>query len=190
MTRCMFSGCSVQAQSGSIKCAAHRNRTKCEVHNCPNQAYARGRCVRHGAKRNCAVKHCQLNRRFGPHCSKHADETQKKHCQVEGCPNQSHSRGKCVRHGGGQLCKAEECSRHARLGGYCSRHSVFLSVATIPLGPPSTIPDWLDLAILQDLLSDATTTIIHGGCNRCWGQPTRLNLTEYTEKYCIYSMDF
>ncbi|KAH9117596.1 hypothetical protein LEN26_012572 [Aphanomyces euteiches] len=156
MARCMFQGCSLQAQVGATKCAGHRNRTKCEVHNCPNQAYARGRCVRHGAKRNCAVEQCDLNRRFGAYCSRHADDTHKKLCLVEGCSNQSHSRGRCVRHGGGQLCKAEECSRHARMGGFCKRHSVFQSIETMPLGAPPSKPDWLDLAILKDLLTDET----------------------------------
>ncbi|KAF0738524.1 hypothetical protein Ae201684P_019323 [Aphanomyces euteiches] len=158
MTQCMFNGCTLQVQEGSTKCSAHRNRTKCDILNCPNQAYTRGVCVRHGAKRNCAVSQCQLNRRFGSYCSKHADATQKKQCETEGCKNQAHARGKCVRHGGGHLCKADGCHRHARLGGFCSRHSVYVTISRMQLGAPKAKPDHLDLAILQDLVSDVSAT--------------------------------
>ncbi|KAH9135379.1 hypothetical protein AeRB84_019193 [Aphanomyces euteiches] len=154
MPECLFNGCIVQAQEGSKKCAIHRNRAQCQAIDCYNQSYARGLCVRHGAKQTCVVDQCARNRRYAEYCSKHADNTLKKRCQVDGCRNQSHSRGKCVRHGGGHLCRANGCYRHARLGGYCSRHSIFLSLSTIPLGPPSKRTDWLDLAILEDLLSD------------------------------------
>ncbi|KAG9405232.1 hypothetical protein AC1031_004340 [Aphanomyces cochlioides] len=108
------------------------------------------------AKKNCAIEKCQYNRRFGSLCSKHADATQKKYCDVKGCTNQFHARGKCVRHGGGCFCKSTGCHRHARIGGFCTRHAELS--ANIPLGAPLAKPDMLDWAILQDLLEDARNT--------------------------------
>ncbi|KAH9108458.1 hypothetical protein LEN26_008154 [Aphanomyces euteiches] len=149
--RCMFTECPHFAIEGSTKCMMHRNRTKCEEPNCPNQAYARGRCVRHGAKKNCAISKCQYNRRFGRYCSKHADETQKKRCDVQGCEKQPHARGRCVRHGGGRHCQAEGCRRHARVGVFCTKH-VSNETNQVPVGAPQTKPDWLDWAILKELI--------------------------------------
>ncbi|KAG9405223.1 hypothetical protein AC1031_004331 [Aphanomyces cochlioides] len=154
MALCIFNDCPFPAQGRSTKCAAHRNRSKCEAPHCPNQAYARGRCVRHGAKRKCAYDQCQLNRRFGSYCSKHADVTQKKQCIVQGCDKQPHARGKCVKHGGGRRCKVAGCMCHARLGVYCTRHFNVNAATNMPLGPPPTVPDSLDWAILQDLIQE------------------------------------
>ncbi|KAG9405225.1 hypothetical protein AC1031_004333 [Aphanomyces cochlioides] len=144
-----------EASPVPTKSAVQRNRAKCNAPNCTNQAYARNRCMRHGAKKPCIVEHCKASRRFGSYCSKHADVTQKKKCIVDGCDKQPHARGKCVRHGGGRRCKADGCMSHARIGVFCSRHFNMTAVTNLPLGAPSTQPDWLDWAILEDLVDDA-----------------------------------
>ncbi|CAK4488989.1 unnamed protein product [Aphanomyces euteiches] len=148
------------AASGSTKCQFHRNRSKCIENDCLNQAYARGRCVRHGAKQRCIVDSCQQHRRLGPYCSKHAQDHRKKKCGVDGCEKQPHARGKCVRHGGGRFCKADGCTYHARIGAFCARHGEKVPKVSIPSVEPlqphelATLHDndALDWAILNDLI--------------------------------------
>ncbi|KAF0751246.1 hypothetical protein AaE_006451 [Aphanomyces astaci] len=68
----------------------------------------------------CSVPGCGITRRLGDFCSKHAPL--KKRCSTDGCETLAHLQGKCVRHGGGRLCKVDECTSHARNGPYCGRH--------------------------------------------------------------------
>ncbi|KAH9145436.1 hypothetical protein AeRB84_010662 [Aphanomyces euteiches] len=159
MTKCLFNECSNTAEPHSVKCKFHRSRSKCVEANCLNQAYARGRCVRHGAKKRCIVEACAQNRRFGGFCSKHAQNHRKKKCGVDGCERQPHAKGKCVRHGGGRFCKTEGCTAHARIGAFCARHADKDSQRKKANLEPITAqkleaPDELDLAILNDLTRD------------------------------------
>ncbi|RHY72244.1 hypothetical protein DYB30_009439 [Aphanomyces astaci] len=126
-TTCVFKDCTQPVHSSfpsssQSKCLFHRNRSQCEAPDCSNQAYARNRCVRHGAKQTCVADGCTQNRRLGLFCSKHADADSKKRCSVTGCDKLPHVRGLCVRHGGGRLCKAPDCTSHARIGLLCARH--------------------------------------------------------------------
>ncbi|KAG9405201.1 hypothetical protein AC1031_004310 [Aphanomyces cochlioides] len=170
MAKCIFKDCAHTAHAGTSKCLFHRNRSKCDAPGCQNQAYARNRCVRHGAKKTCEVVGCEQNRRIGLYCSKHADANQKKRCVVEGCDKLPHARGKCVRHGGGRLCKTDGCTSHARFGLLCARHYQGLDITpTAPVvvatvlpvlpsfdlsAPQLEKPDLLDWAILADLIRD------------------------------------
>ncbi|CAK4072972.1 unnamed protein product [Aphanomyces euteiches] len=122
-SKCFFNDCNNVVLPGSFKCVFHRNRSRCLHENCQNQVYARNLCVRHGGRKRCIHDGCELNARLGDVCSKHGAGLLKKRCTHPDCSNQAHARGKCVRHGGGRKCKAEDCHRHARLGGFCSKHN-------------------------------------------------------------------
>ncbi|ETV92995.1 hypothetical protein H310_12833 [Aphanomyces invadans] len=120
---CHFNGCAERVRPGTRKCAFHRKKGICHIHNCHNQVYARGLCVRHGARKPCNFPKCEGYARNGGFCTRHGDRHPIKLCSVQGCQNKAHARQKCVRHGGGQKCKADGCDMHARTGGWCSRHT-------------------------------------------------------------------
>ncbi|ETV73385.1 hypothetical protein H257_11884 [Aphanomyces astaci] len=120
---CHFNGCTERVRPGTRKCAFHRKKGICHIHNCHNQVYARGLCVRHGARKPCNYPKCEGYARNGGFCTRHGDRHPIKLCSVQGCQNKAHARQKCVRHGGGQKCKADGCVMHARTGGWCSRHT-------------------------------------------------------------------
>ena len=46
----------------------------------------------------------------------------KRKCQHFGCPNMSHSRNLCKRHGGGSRCKVPNCSKLSKNRGVCHAH--------------------------------------------------------------------
>ncbi|KAH9149227.1 hypothetical protein LEN26_004324 [Aphanomyces euteiches] len=121
-TVCFFNDCENPVVPGSWKCLFHRRRSRCLVANCANQVYARSLCVRHGGRRQCQHDNCTMNQRVGNFCSRHATAGLKKMCAEPGCGKQAHARGRCVRHGGGRLCKTPNCIMHARHGAYCSHH--------------------------------------------------------------------
>ncbi|OQR81034.1 hypothetical protein ACHHYP_16829 [Achlya hypogyna] len=127
---CCFKDCPNPALARSTKCLLHRYRERCEVEGCPNQVYARQRCVRHGGKRQCQRAGCCRNVRTGTFCSKHNPEIDKQ-CTEEGCTRQAHARQKCVRHGGGRLCSIASCSAYARREGMCIRHHRLSTASTL-----------------------------------------------------------
>ncbi|CAK4665130.1 hypothetical protein LEN26_019789 [Aphanomyces euteiches] len=77
MVKCVFQECRSHVQVGSTKCRLHRNRSQCIEPNCPNQAYARGRCVRHGSRKHCQMDGCVHYRRSGGYCAKHTTAIRK-----------------------------------------------------------------------------------------------------------------
>jgi hypothetical protein len=85
--------------------------------------YARGRCVRHGGKKQCQFENCKNTVHGGNFCASHGGLTSKRFCSVEGCMKQAHARKRCVRHGGGRLCGISGCLHHARVSGFCYAHS-------------------------------------------------------------------
>ncbi|KAF0738548.1 hypothetical protein Ae201684P_019749 [Aphanomyces euteiches] len=121
-TTCFFNDCESPVMPGSWKCLFHRRRSRCLVVDCANQVYARSLCVRHGGRRQCQHENCTMNQRVGNFCSRHAMAGLKRLCTEIGCTKQAHAKGKCVRHGGGRICKAPDCHMHARHGAFCSRH--------------------------------------------------------------------
>ncbi|OQS07731.1 hypothetical protein THRCLA_00272 [Thraustotheca clavata] len=145
---CIFNGCLNLAIPGTEKCEFHRGRTKCLVEGCANQVYARQLCIRHGGKKLCQAAGCLSNARSGEFCCRHGADNTKQTCKEPGCHRIAHLRQKCVRHGGGRPCKAEGCTTHARIGGYCWRHRI---PNTQPSSAPTTSSkfDWIDE--LQDL---------------------------------------
>ncbi|EQC32903.1 hypothetical protein SDRG_09434 [Saprolegnia diclina VS20] len=121
-TTCFFNECNQAVVPGSWKCVFHRHRSRCQVDDCRNQVYARSLCVRHGGKRKCEAPNCGVHVRQGRFCTLHGPKVDKPRCTEEGCEKQAHMRSKCVRHGGGRLCKVEHCTTYARGGGLCWRH--------------------------------------------------------------------
>ncbi|ETV72691.1 hypothetical protein H257_12430 [Aphanomyces astaci] len=128
---CFFNGCINPVVVGD-KCEFHRRRGKCLSTDCRNQVYARHLCVRHGGKRLCQFPGCSANARSGTLCCRHGLRSRKKQCSIDGCTKVAHARQRCVRHGGGRMCKVDACNTHARIGGYCCRHS------TVPSSPPTS----------------------------------------------------
>ncbi|OQR88266.1 hypothetical protein THRCLA_22894, partial [Thraustotheca clavata] len=122
MDTCFFNECAQPVPPGSWKCVFHRHRSRCRVDDCRNQVYARNLCVRHGGKRQCQHPNCNVHVRQGLFCTVHGPKIDKPRCIEEGCTKQAHMRSKCVRHGGGRLCKIENCTTYARGGGLCWRH--------------------------------------------------------------------
>ncbi|OQR93982.1 hypothetical protein ACHHYP_01973 [Achlya hypogyna] len=120
----------------------------CSIHDCANQVYARGLCVRHGGRHRCFHPGCSTSARVGGYCSRHGGTKIKKHCIVDGCANKVNRNGRCVRHGGRRQCKVTDCVTHARSGGYCSRH------AKSPL-PPSPRSSMCDTDTFEDLMLDS-----------------------------------
>ncbi|OQS04663.1 hypothetical protein THRCLA_03124 [Thraustotheca clavata] len=129
--QCNIQGCSTHARSGgcenpcrpnSDKCHFHRNRRTCVIEGCPNQVFARQRCVRHGGKPLCSHNGCTANARTGGVCSRHGAALQKRVCSVACCSRVAHRKFLCIRHGGGRQCHVQDCATHARSGGYCWRH--------------------------------------------------------------------
>ncbi|KDO26601.1 hypothetical protein SPRG_08005 [Saprolegnia parasitica CBS 223.65] len=119
---CFFNECNQAVVPGSWKCVFHRHRSRCQVDDCRNQVYARSLCVRHGGKRKCEAPDCGVHVRQGRFCTLHGPKVDKPRCTEEGCEKQAHMRSKCVRHGGGRLCKVQHCTTYARGGGLCWRH--------------------------------------------------------------------
>ncbi|RHY22126.1 hypothetical protein DYB32_009602 [Aphanomyces invadans] len=119
---CFFNGCGKPAVADSWKCTFHRNRGRCLVANCTNQAYARSLCARHGGKKKCFVDGCNLSARLANVCYKHGARNLNKKCIHEGCTKPAQFQQKCVRHGGGRKCKVDGCTAHARCAGLCCRH--------------------------------------------------------------------
>ncbi|KAH9089308.1 hypothetical protein Ae201684P_001509 [Aphanomyces euteiches] len=122
MTTCFFNGCANPVQRDSWKCYFHRNRGRCVVEHCTNQAYARQLCSRHGGKKECLVDGCHLRARLANVCYRHGARNLNKKCIAEGCTKPAQFQNKCVRHGGGRKCKIDGCHAHARCGGLCCRH--------------------------------------------------------------------
>ncbi|ETV75732.1 hypothetical protein H257_10108 [Aphanomyces astaci] len=122
MNTCHFNGCEEKVRPGTQKCAFHRKKGICSVSECRNQVYARGLCVRHGARKPCEFPDCEGFARYGGFCCKHGDKYTMKECAEEGCMNKAHARQKCVRHGGGKKCRHGGCDSHARFSGFCSKH--------------------------------------------------------------------
>ncbi|ETW06839.1 hypothetical protein H310_02976 [Aphanomyces invadans] len=122
METCHFNGCEEKVRPGTQKCTFHRKKGICSVSECRNQVYARGLCVRHGARKPCEFPDCDGFARYGGFCCKHGDKYTMKECVEEGCVNKAHARQRCVRHGGGRKCKRPGCDSHARCNGFCSKH--------------------------------------------------------------------
>ncbi|RHY05843.1 hypothetical protein DYB25_007704 [Aphanomyces astaci] len=140
---CFFNGCGKPAVTNSWKCSFHRNRGRCLVDECTNQAYARQLCARHGGKKKCFVDGCNLSARLANVCYKHGARNLNKKCIHDGCTKPAQFQQKCVRHGGGRKCKVEGCSAHARCGGLCCRHGREVGIvrekkAKPPIDPPSS----------------------------------------------------
>ncbi|KAF0683732.1 Aste57867_24242 [Aphanomyces stellatus] len=151
---CMFLGCINLALHQSTKCHLHRHRTQCIEPHCTNQVYARQRCVRHGGKKICAVDFCGAPACKGGFCLQHGGTPRKRFCTEFGCGKQAHANQKCVRHGGGRYCKANGCTFHARLAGYCLHHNQDLEplkLGSCVLGAPL---DGVDVSILECLVLD------------------------------------
>ncbi|KAF0720043.1 Aste57867_598 [Aphanomyces stellatus] len=121
-TACFFNGCDKPTMPDQWKCSFHRNRGRCLVQDCNNQAYARQLCAKHGGKKKCYVEGCPLSARLANVCYKHGARNLNKKCTHEGCTKPAQFQHKCVRHGGGRKCKVDGCVAHARCGGYCCRH--------------------------------------------------------------------
>ncbi|RHY16521.1 hypothetical protein DYB25_002724 [Aphanomyces astaci] len=127
MATCFFRSCTAPVDDSTPnawRCKFHRGRSRCLVHDCDNQAYARALCVRHGGKIVCRhPEGCQARARVGDFCPRHGATRAKVLCAQGGCTNVTQLRGRCVKHGGGRVCKWGGCSTFARQGGYCARHT-------------------------------------------------------------------
>ncbi|KAF0682994.1 Aste57867_24924 [Aphanomyces stellatus] len=122
--KCYFNGCPRPTTGDSIKCKFHNLRSICLVQDCRNQVFARNLCVRHGGKKTCCHDDCNENVRIGDLCGKHGAGTTRKPCIEPGCSKFAQSKMRCSAHGGGQRCKLDTCTAHARKGGYCTRHTM------------------------------------------------------------------
>ncbi|KDO21261.1 hypothetical protein SPRG_13560 [Saprolegnia parasitica CBS 223.65] len=122
MSLCIFDGCFRQRLLNLTKCDFHKSRSLCKAPACRNQVYARQLCVTHGGRRPCIHADCPANARIGPYCCRHGPKSGKKLCREPGCANIQHTKGKCIRHGGGRQCRKDHCETHARVGGFCWRH--------------------------------------------------------------------
>ncbi|KAH9109032.1 hypothetical protein LEN26_000034 [Aphanomyces euteiches] len=120
--KCFFNGCDNECAPGMWKCDFHKNRVRCRGQDCRNQVYARYLCVRHGGKKKCQYPNCTGNSRVGMFCCRHGASSKKKLCIMDGCTKVAHARRLCVGHGGGRLCKVNDCTAHARHGGFCRKH--------------------------------------------------------------------
>ncbi|CAK4701550.1 hypothetical protein LEN26_019083 [Aphanomyces euteiches] len=109
------------ATDNSTASTPRRNRRNCIVPDCPNQAYARQLCCRHGAKKKCSVPGCDLRARTHGICFTHG--APKSRCDEPGCNHPAQARKKCIKHGGGRRCTAHGCTSHARYKGKCQRHT-------------------------------------------------------------------
>ncbi|KAF0718258.1 Aste57867_1797 [Aphanomyces stellatus] len=157
-TKCCFHGCPRPPLFNSTKCLAHRHRATCTVDDCGNQVYARGCCVRHGGKKQCAVGGCNANARAGLFCCKHNIRgVKKRYCATPGCPHVARAKGLCVSHGGGRKCVNPLCVSYARHGGLCRRHHA--SSSALPLFPTAVIPTAIPSSCQAsfDLTVDETT---------------------------------
>ncbi|KAF0684497.1 Aste57867_23496 [Aphanomyces stellatus] len=126
---CCFRQCSNEVAAGTDKCERHKYRVRCFVSDCANQVYAHHLCVRHGGKRTCQHPGCAANVRAGGLCSTHSDSKPlRRRCSEGECLSVAHASGRCVRHGGGQLCSVDGCAKQARagMGGRCYRHNSLL----------------------------------------------------------------
>ncbi|KAF0684325.1 Aste57867_23691 [Aphanomyces stellatus] len=150
---CAFLGCTHIALPTSSKCTLHRHRSQCIEPHCPNQVYARQRCVRHGGKKVCRIDGCHAHACGGGFCLRHGGTSRKRFCAVPGCGKQAHANQKCVRHGGGRYCQAKGCSFHARLAGYCLHHNHDLEPHDLGTLVPMTPLDGVDVAILDCLVA-------------------------------------
>ncbi|EQC36539.1 hypothetical protein SDRG_05988, partial [Saprolegnia diclina VS20] len=158
---CYFGDCVHEALEGSWRCHFHRHRLKCNIAECRNQVYARGLCVRHGGKSRCQVDACDTNVRDGSFCAKHGGGKRRGNCIEAGCVNRAQARQRCIRHGGGNHCRADNCLKYARTNGLCTRHSRALMTLPwlakpVPVEPTPAVSmaesdDWIDCAILADL---------------------------------------
>ncbi|OQS02371.1 hypothetical protein THRCLA_05245 [Thraustotheca clavata] len=148
--QCWFKDCTKPVLPGFNRCQVHKHRSPCSVPNCLNQVYARYLCVRHGGKKICAFKNCTIYARGGGFCGKHGGTVNKRFCLVEGCKKQAHANQKCVRHGGGRFCKADDCTFHSRAGGFCLKHRTTSS--SEPAQTESN--EVLDKAILECIIND------------------------------------
>ncbi|KAF0697840.1 Aste57867_11494 [Aphanomyces stellatus] len=129
---CFFNHCHNPVEAGAWKCIFHKHRGRCLVQSCRNQMYARDLCIRHGGKRQCTVDNCDRNVRIGELCALHGTLAHKElRCTEPHCTSVAHNRHKCVKHGGGRQCKAPQCTRHPRAGGYCCRHARHSHIDTI-----------------------------------------------------------
>ncbi|KAF0686571.1 Aste57867_21631 [Aphanomyces stellatus] len=162
-TACHFNGCTNAALAGSYKCEFHKARELCRgALDCRNQVYARGLCVRHGAKGKCAYADCHGNVRVGRFCSRHGGNPHKKFCTRAGCTRVAHAHQKCVAHGGGHLCKTAACATHARRGGYCQRHGRAIAPEWFAAKKPTAV-DAIEFAMrdlhwVDDEVDDSATT--------------------------------
>ncbi|KAK1748071.1 hypothetical protein QTG54_000010, partial [Skeletonema marinoi] len=85
----------------------------------PNQARARGVCIRHGAKvKRCSSEGCTNQARSGGMCIRHRAKDKAKKCSSEGCTNPAQNGGVCKRHEAKvKICINEGCTNQARDGG-------------------------------------------------------------------------
>ncbi|KAH9141391.1 hypothetical protein AeRB84_014425 [Aphanomyces euteiches] len=69
---CMMPDCHGNVRSGGL-CARHASPTirKCSQAGCANVAHQRGKCVRHGGRRQCLVQGCETHARKGGYCCRH-----------------------------------------------------------------------------------------------------------------------
>ncbi|KAF0716456.1 Aste57867_2841 [Aphanomyces stellatus] len=132
VAKCFFNHCHNPVEAGAWKCIFHKHRGRCLVQSCRNQMYARDLCIRHGGKQQCIVDNCDRNVRMGELCALHGTLAHKElRCTEPHCTSVAHNRHKCVKHGGGRQCKAPQCTRHPRAGGYCCRHAQHNGIVTL-----------------------------------------------------------
>eukprot|EP00729_Bicosta_minor_P007311 gene7311-biopygen16919 len=140
---CTFDDCTTAAHARGL-CVRHGGgSTKvCDIEGCKTRAAARSRCVRHGAFGWCKVDECITPAQRGfEHCVAHGGGKKKKPCSVAGCITNSHARGLCGKHGGGNgECKIAGCTnqiygflktcRTHGGSGYCQHPSGCITPAT------------------------------------------------------------
>ncbi|CAK4125216.1 unnamed protein product [Aphanomyces euteiches] len=96
---CHFNGCQNAVVPGTSKCIDHKRKGQCNVHDCHNQVYQNGVCVKHGARNTpCSVDGCNRNVRVSGLCNYHATTLPSSKCIHHGCKAQARGSLTCRRH--------------------------------------------------------------------------------------------
>ncbi|OQS06465.1 hypothetical protein THRCLA_01488 [Thraustotheca clavata] len=93
----------------------------CNVHNCPNKAVSKGRCITHGGGCRCKISGCKNGAKMYGLCHLHGG---RKKCKFVGCKKFAKSMGLCWAHGGQlfKTCALLHCAKGALKGGFCWAH--------------------------------------------------------------------
>lgn len=126
---CQFPDCTHKKQIGGF-CEKHGGTRVCEATDCEKKTWRKTLCYQHAREMwpeaiHCQFPYCTRTRQKGGFCEQHGEA---RACTVTECEKKAWKKTLCFKHAKEMwpetlMCQFPECTRGARIDGFCQNHS-------------------------------------------------------------------